>query len=103
MNQRPDRDAGADRRARLIEVGVSVLFSALASAGVASWSLSATMATYAAKFEETERRLAETKQQISAIELRQLAQERQIATSDAHYNDILRRLDSIDEKLEKRF
>lgn len=95
-------DQASERRSRLIEVGLSVAASVIASSVVASWTLSEALATYAAKIDEHDRALNFKQQQIAALESRQLAYERTQAQGEAHYSDILRRLDSIDQKLESR-
>lgn len=95
-------DKERDRRARLLEVFISVLASVVSSAVVVAWTISATFSEYSTRLEEHDRRFSATQSQLEALSVRQLTQERQIATSDAHYVDILRRLDSIDRKLEGR-
>ncbi len=91
-----------DRKARLIEVGLSVLASAAMSAVVAAWTMSATLATFKAKLDEHDRALEFKQQQVSILEGRQAVLEGKQQAADAHYQDILRRLDSIDRKLDEQ-
>ena len=90
------------RRSRLIEIAISVLASIVSSALVMTWTMSATFTDLRNKVEEQERIVNINTQEISALNTRDMMQISQQAASDAHYQDILRRLDSIDRKLEAR-
>lgn len=90
-------EANGGRKARIVEIVISVLASAIGSAGMALWFLSATFASINAQ-------LARHEEKISAnmVELRNLAahdslQATQLAVADARFEEILRRLQSLDD------
>lgn len=97
MSQLLDKER--DRRARLLEVFVSVAASALTSAVIVSWTLSATLSRFETQIAEHERRLVVQQAQMQTLGDRSVLAAEKIARVDAQYEDILRRLDSIDRKL----
>lgn len=99
MNQSAEKER--DRRARWLEVGISVAASVLTSAIVVSWTLSAVLATMKTTQEEHDRRLMSQQAQITVLADRSVLAAERAARIDAQYGDILRRLESIDRKLER--
>ena len=99
MNQAAEKER--DRRARWLEVFISVAASVLTSAVVVSWTLSAVLATLQATQEEHERRLVSQQGQLNTLADRSVSTAEKTARIDAQYSDILRRLESIDRKLER--
>lgn len=91
-----------DRRSRLIEIAISVSASMISSSLVAAWTMSGLLSDLRNKQAEHDRVLTNNTQEIRALNTRDMMQISQQAASDAHYQDILRRLDSIDRKLEVR-
>lgn len=100
MNQAVEKER--DRRARLLEVFVSVAASAVSSAILVSWVLSATLTRFESAIDEHERRLVSQQAQLTAITDRGAQTNEKLAAVNAQYADILRRLDGIDRKLEGR-
>ena len=92
--------ASGDRKGRLIEIAISVAASIVSSALVMAWTMSATFTELRTKLNEQERIVNINTQEIRALGSRDVSQIAQQSATDAHYQDILRRLDSIDRKLE---
>ena len=90
-----------ERRARLLEVSISVIASVITSAVVVAWTISATLARMQARIDEHAAAIIEQSDRLNNLRDKDQAQGEAIATVEAHYADILRRLDSIDRKLER--
>lgn len=96
------------RTARLVEVAISVIASIATSAIVVTWKLSATLTGFEASIAEANRRMnayelqvQSNRSAITASEVVNAKQEAAIAVSDAKYTEVIRRLDSMDSKLDK--
>lgn len=105
---RDRRRGDMPRRDRWVELVVSVGVSILSSALVMTWLLSAKLAKFETTIEQTQKllvdldnRVAVNKSAIQGIETVNATQMSQIAVSDARYTDILRRLDSLDAKVDR--
>lgn len=94
-------DGARERRARLLEVSISVIASVLTSAVVVAWTISATLARMQSRIDEHSTALADQSLRLNQLRDSDTDQGQAIATVEAHYSDILRRLDSIDRKLER--
>ena len=91
-----------DRRSRLIEVGITIICSAIVSAVTVAWSLCATLAAIHERDQQQDRSIANNLQQISALSARDLTQIAQIAAQERTNQEILRRLERIEDKLDRR-
>lgn len=89
-----------DRRARLVEMAISVGASVITSAVVVAWTISASLTSFRERIDSFDRQMRANGEQIASLNARDLAQVSQLSATDAHYQDILRRLDSIDRRLE---
>ena len=102
LRERVDKMERDEKRSRLFEVAVSIIVSAIASAGAVTWSLSATLEEFRSKISEHDKTLNAQWQRINGLEGGAQVNNAQVSAINAHYEDILRRLDSIDHKLEKK-
>lgn len=91
----------SERRSRWIEVILSVFASAATSAVVVSWSLSSTLTSLASSSAEHERAISSQQAQLTTLIARSMSVGERQATTDARYEEIQRRLKSIDDKLER--
>lgn len=99
---RDSEEARKDRRARFIEVLISVAASIFSSAVVVSWTLSASLTRLETRLNDHDREFVGVRSQIDGVTQRDITQGQQMAANEARYSDILRRLESIDRKLETR-
>lgn len=81
---------------------ISVASSIIASAVVVAWTISATLTEYRQRLQAHDSQLASMASSMQAIQARDGMQGEQLARSEAHWEDVVRRLDSIDSKLEPR-
>lgn len=86
---------GIDRRARLLEVGLTMLCSMAASAGAVLWANSSRLVEFDQKIITNSGRLL-------SLESRDLSQIVQISAQDQANKEILRRLERIEDKLDGR-
>ena len=90
------------RRARLIEIVLSMAASAVGSALIVAWTLSATLANYNAQLEQHQRLIDANTAQLAALNSRDVNQASQLAAQNAAYSAILQRLDRIERKIDER-
>lgn len=93
---------GVGRRARLIEIVLSMAASAVGSALIVAWTLSATLANYHAQLEQHQRLIDANSAQLAALNSRDVNQVSQLAAQNAAYAAILQRLDRIERKIDER-
>jgi len=93
---------GVGRRARLIEIVLSMAASAVGSALIVAWTLSATLANYHAQLEQHQRLIDVNTAQLAALNSRDVNQVSQLAAQNAAYTAILQRLDRIERKIDER-
>lgn len=89
-----------DRIPRLIEIALSVVASVITSAVVVAWTISSTLSELRTKSDQNAVQLNAIGASIQALQGHDTIQSEQIARAEAHYDDIVRRLDSIDRKLD---
>ena len=92
----------ATTRARWIEIAVSVGLSIVTSAVVVAWTVSATLATFETKLESQVQEISYIKSQQQIAQSERSAQNSQIQVQASQWTEVVRRLDSIDRKLERR-
>lgn len=97
-----DEYNGVGRKARVIEIMLSVAASAIGSALIVSWTLSATLATYHEQIEQHQRLIDTNTAQLAALNSRDVNQVSQLAAQNAAYSAILQRLDRIERKIDER-
>ena len=97
-----DEYNGVGRKARVIEIMLSVAASAIGSALIVSWTLSATLATYHEQIEQHQRLIDTNTAQLAALNSRDVNQVSQLAAQNAAYAAILQRLDRIERKIDER-
>lgn len=93
---------GVGRRARLIEIVLSMAASAVGSALIVAWTLSATLANYHAQLKQHQRMIDANTAQLAALNSRDVNQASQLAAQNAAYSAILQRLDRIERKIDER-
>lgn len=93
---------GVGRRARIIEIILSVTASAVGSALLVSWTLATTLATYHQQIEQHQRLIDANSAQLAALNSRDVNQVSQLAAQNAAYTAILQRLDRIERKIDER-
>ena len=93
---------GVGRRARLIEIVLSMAASAVGSALIVAWTLSATLANYHAQLEQHQRLIDANTAQLAALNSRDVNQASQLAAQERTNQEILRRLERIEDKLDGR-
>lgn len=93
--------ATAESRSRWAEIAITLAVSIIASVVSMTWTMSGTLS----KFETT---LANQEQRLKSLEISNReassvngAQAAQLAVQESRWADVLRRLDSIDRKLER--
>lgn len=91
-----------ERNARWIELGITIVVSAMSSSVIAAWIISSTLATMQANISENKRRIDENSYAIQNQATLDAVQQERIATTQARFEDILRRLDRIETKLDSR-
>jgi len=91
-----------DRKARVIEIILSVVASAIGSAVIVAWTLSATLATYHEQLEQHQRLIDANSAEIRALSSGDRTQVGQLAKQEAANDEILRRLSRIENKLDGR-
>lgn len=96
------RDRRQETRSRWAEIAISIIVSAIASGGAVTWTLSSTLEEFRGKIAEHDKLIAAQWARINAMEGTSNATSAQVSAIAAHYDDILRRLDSIDRKLERK-
>jgi septal ring factor EnvC (AmiA/AmiB activator) len=85
-----------ERRARWIEIAISIIASIVTSALVVSWSLSATLSQYGEKLSQHDRQYQNLDERVSAISAQTAAHGAQIAVTEAHFQDLVRRLEAFE-------
>lgn len=105
---RDRRRGDMPRRDRWLELVVSVGVSIVSSGLAMTWLLSAKLAKFETTLDQQQtalvdlnNRVASNKSSLQGIETVNATQMSQIAVSDARYTDILRRLDSLDLKVDR--
>lgn len=76
--------------------------SAVGSALIVAWTLSATLANYDAQLEQHQRLIDANTAQLAALNSRDVNQASQLAAQNAAYSAILQRLDRIERKIDER-
>lgn len=94
--------ANGDRKARVIEIILSVVASAIGSAVIVAWTLSATLATYHEQLEQHQRLIDANSAELRALRGADRTQIGQLAKQEAANDEILRRLSRIENKLDGR-
>lgn len=94
-------EANGGRRARLWEIFWVVLSSAIGSAALVAATIPVTLARFEERITTQKASIEKNTRDIAGLQSHDSTQSAQQAAADAHYQDILRRLDSIDRKLER--
>lgn len=89
-------------RARWLEMTIVSSLSIITSAVVVTWTVSATLAKFEAKLEAHDVRLSSVEQQERQAQADNSAQAAQIAVQSSQWTEVIRRLDAIDKKLERK-
>jgi mannitol-specific phosphotransferase system IIBC component len=92
--------APADR-ARWAEIAISVGLSILTSAVVMAWTLSSKLAAFENTLEAQDKRIAKVERDDAEQAVDHRDQESRIAVQETRWSEVVRRLDSIDRKLER--
>lgn len=87
-------------RGRLIEVVVVAVISIASSAITVSWSLSATLEHYRTKLDAHDKSIDRTETMVQDVISTNAQQNQAIAINNTQFQEIQRRLDSIDRKLD---
>jgi uncharacterized coiled-coil protein SlyX len=93
---------GFDRRARLLELAMAIGTSAITSAVVVSWSLSATLADLRAKSDQQASQITSLSTTLQMMQSNDSAQSERIAKAEAHYEDIMHTLSEIKAAVARR-
>lgn len=93
------RDPGA--RSRWLEIAISVGLSIATSATVVSWRISATLATFEAKTVEHDQGIEMLNARVAQVKEENGAQNVQIAVANSQFSEVLRRLDTIERKIDR--
>jgi hypothetical protein len=108
MTIKERRKGDMPRMARFIEITISVLAAITSSVAVTAWTLSARLQDFENGIKSNETalvdlnaRATQNRTSIQGIESINATQNSQIAVSDARYTDITRRLDSIENKVDR--
>jgi hypothetical protein len=91
----------SERASRWIELAVSVGASVLTSAIVVSWTISATLAELRVRVDGNTAADVSLSAELGSIRNNDAVQTATIAKMDAHYEDIVRRLEDLQRKLDK--
>lgn len=91
-----NREANGGRRARILEIILSVMASAAGSALMIAWYLSATLATYREQLQRHTDEINAVHAEMTNLEARDSLQATQLAVADARFSEILRRLQALD-------
>jgi len=91
-----------ETRNRWIELAIVTAASAITSGFAVTWSLSATLAEMKAKSDAQEKHISVMDANIAAIQSTNNLHSTQIAVTDANYQNILKRLDDINESLKHK-
>lgn len=89
-------EANGGRRARILEIFLSVVASALGSALMLAWLLSATLATFREQLAQHSEQLRNAHVELANLEAHDSLQSTQLAVADARFAEILRRLQALD-------
>lgn len=89
-------------RSRWIELGITLAASIITSALVMSWRMSASLAQFQDKLDSQEMRLERVESQAQQNSSANSTQNSEIAVQSSQWSEVIRRLDAIDRKLEKR-
>jgi membrane-bound ClpP family serine protease len=91
-----------ERTFRWIEVVGAALASAITSAVVVSWTISATLQELKSKAQEQDRRLSSVETTIQSTQSLDSLQTSQLAVTEANYKNIILSLDEIKTQMQNR-
>jgi septal ring factor EnvC (AmiA/AmiB activator) len=86
----------SEKRARIVEVGLSMFAAIVTSALVNMWTLSAQLSKFQTKIEAHDDTLQSVSARLDVLQTNNSGLAAQVAVTEAHYADILRRLDKQD-------
>lgn len=89
-------------RSRLLEVAVSVIFSIIAASLTVSWALSATLENFRVTQAEQDKRIQQNSDDVRQTISTNAQQNTQLGITQVQYNDIVRRLEQIEKKIDTR-
>jgi len=95
-------NANGDRKARLVEIVLSVVASAIGSAVIVAWTLSATLTQYHEQLEQHQRLIDINSAELRALNSGDRGQAIQLAKQDQANIEIVGRLKRIEDKLDGR-
>jgi uncharacterized coiled-coil protein SlyX len=87
------QNATTEKRARMLEVALTMGAAIITSALVNMWTLSAQLSEFQTKIQTHDESLRQVVARIENMQLSTAALGSQVAVTEAHYSDILRRLD----------
>ncbi len=90
-----------ENRNRWIELAIVTAASAITSGIAVTWSLSATLTEIKTKGDAQEKNIVVINSTIAAIQSTNNLHSTQIAVTDANYQNILRRLEEINQRLKR--
>lgn len=100
-----DTEEARERRSRWLELAISIIVAALSGSltcvATISWFLSGTLSRMQERSEVQGQQLQQLQAAVATIQTLDSAQGAQLAVGDAHYADLIRRMDSFDAKLDK--
>jgi hypothetical protein len=88
-------------KSRWVELAITIMVSAVTSSVAVTWSIATNLESIRAKQAEHDRSIIELQSRLSVVDNHQDDQGIKIATLDAHYIDILARLNEISAALKE--
>lgn len=89
------------RRNRLLEVALSVGASIFSTLVLVTWTLSAKLESFNQNITSNKAMIADQNSKLATAEATNASQTAQLAVAQSRYDDIVRRLDSIESKVDR--